>query len=157
MNADHAPNPLDHPQYLRNETRRIRQIIQTLTDPDQKKELAARSFDLAQRAEAISRIAEDPAITRLNMERYRSMLLSDLDQAERQTIQDLLAHSEDALNAHSTLRQLAAWYRSYAERAGNPAIWEARLLTAEDLEAEAARLERCNRVDPSHSNEPTGD
>jgi len=24
------------------------------------------------------------------------------------------------------LRELAAWYREFAERAGNPAIWEAR-------------------------------
>jgi len=29
----------------------------------------------------------------------------------------------------------------FAEKAGNPAIWEARLHLAEDLEAEAARLE----------------
>ena len=39
------------------------------------------------------------------------------------------------------LRELAAWYREYAERTGNPAIWDARIRTAEDLEAEAARLE----------------
>jgi len=39
------------------------------------------------------------------------------------------------------LRKLAAWYREFAERAGNPIIWEARLHTAEDLEAEAARAE----------------
>jgi hypothetical protein len=39
------------------------------------------------------------------------------------------------------LRELAAWYREYAERAGNPAIWDARIRTAEDLESEAARLE----------------
>jgi hypothetical protein len=39
------------------------------------------------------------------------------------------------------LRELAAWYREFAERAGNPAIWEARLRTAQDLEAEAKRLE----------------
>jgi hypothetical protein len=39
------------------------------------------------------------------------------------------------------LRELAAWYREYAERAGNPAIWDARIRTAEDLETEAARLE----------------
>jgi len=32
------------------------------------------------------------------------------------------------------------WYREFAERAGNPAIWEARLRTAEDLEAEAERI-----------------
>lgn len=39
------------------------------------------------------------------------------------------------------LRELAAWYREFAERAGNPTIWEARLRTAEDLEAEADRME----------------
>jgi len=36
------------------------------------------------------------------------------------------------------LRDLAAWYRQFAERAGNPAIWEARLRTAEDLESGVA-------------------
>ena len=40
------------------------------------------------------------------------------------------------------LRELAAWYRGFAERAGNPTIWEARLRTAEDLEAEADRIEQ---------------
>ena len=39
------------------------------------------------------------------------------------------------------LRQLAAWYREFAERAGNPWIWEARLRTARDLEAEADRVD----------------
>jgi pyruvate/2-oxoglutarate dehydrogenase complex dihydrolipoamide dehydrogenase (E3) component len=45
------------------------------------------------------------------------------------------------------LRELAAWYREAAQRAGNPAIWEARLLTAEDLEAEADCIEA---QDPRH-------
>lgn len=39
------------------------------------------------------------------------------------------------------LRKLAAWYRKFAERAGNAPIWESRLLLAEDLEREAARIE----------------
>jgi hypothetical protein len=39
------------------------------------------------------------------------------------------------------LRELAAWYRDFAERAGSPWIWEARLRRAEDLEAEARRIE----------------
>jgi hypothetical protein len=39
------------------------------------------------------------------------------------------------------LRELASWYREFAEHTANPAIWDARLRTAEDLEAEAARLE----------------
>jgi hypothetical protein len=47
---------------------------------------------------------------------------------------DLARHPE-------RLRELASWYREYAERTGNPAIWDARIRTAEDLEAEASRLE----------------
>ena len=35
------------------------------------------------------------------------------------------------------LRELAHWYREFAERAGNPVIWEARLRTAGELEQEA--------------------
>jgi hypothetical protein len=38
------------------------------------------------------------------------------------------------------LRELAHWYRDFAERAGNPVIWEARLRTAKELEQEADRL-----------------
>jgi hypothetical protein len=40
------------------------------------------------------------------------------------------------------LRELASWYREFAERAGNRAVWEARLHTAEDLDAEADRIEQ---------------
>jgi hypothetical protein len=40
-----------------------------------------------------------------------------------------------------TLRELAAWYRAFAARAANPVIWEARLLTADDLDAEASRID----------------
>ncbi len=40
------------------------------------------------------------------------------------------------------LRELAAWYREFAEKTENVSIWEARLRTAEDLELEAARIER---------------
>lgn len=40
------------------------------------------------------------------------------------------------------LRELAAWYRGFAARAANPVIWESRLLTAEDLDAEASRIEQ---------------
>jgi len=40
------------------------------------------------------------------------------------------------------LRELAAWYREFAERAGNPSIWESRLRMAADLEREAAEMAR---------------
>jgi hypothetical protein len=39
------------------------------------------------------------------------------------------------------LRDLATWYREFAERTENPAIWDSRLRTAEDLEREAEALE----------------
>ena len=39
------------------------------------------------------------------------------------------------------LRDLASWYREFAERAENPSIWDARLRTAEDLEREAVAAE----------------
>jgi len=45
------------------------------------------------------------------------------------------------LASANELRKLAEWYRQFAERAGDPRIWEARLLTAEKLETEADRLE----------------
>jgi hypothetical protein len=38
------------------------------------------------------------------------------------------------------LRELAIWYREYAERAGNPWVWEARLRTAENLERQASAM-----------------
>ena len=38
------------------------------------------------------------------------------------------------------LEALAAWHRVNAEHAGSAWIWEARLLTAEDLERRAAAL-----------------
>jgi hypothetical protein len=40
------------------------------------------------------------------------------------------------------LQELAAWYREFAERAGNPSIWESRLRMAADLEREAAQMLR---------------
>jgi hypothetical protein len=39
------------------------------------------------------------------------------------------------------MRELAAWYREFAERAGSSAISESRLQIAEELEEEADLLE----------------
>lgn len=47
----------------------------------------------------------------------------------------------DAAQSPEELRVLASWYRAFAEQAGNPVIWESRLLMAESLEAEAVRIE----------------
>jgi hypothetical protein len=59
------------------------------------------------------------------------------------TWQTTTVHVEQLPQADpSKLRALACWYRQYAERTGNPTIWEARLLTAKDLEARADHIER---------------
>lgn len=50
--------------------------------------------------------------------------------------------SDRGMSDPTKLRELAAWYREFAERADNPMIWECRLHTADDLDAEATRLER---------------
>jgi hypothetical protein len=42
------------------------------------------------------------------------------------------------------LRELATLYREFAEWTGNPAIWEARLRTAAELEKEAARFDEAS-------------
>jgi hypothetical protein len=55
---------------------------------------------------------------------------ADRDAIEEQDVED-----------PAKLRELAAWYREFAEQSGNPAIWDGRLRTAEDLEAEARQLE----------------
>jgi hypothetical protein len=54
------------------------------------------------------------------------------------------------------LRELAGWYREFAERAGNPAIWHTRLMTAEDLEREADRLEKDGGPGPIEIAQPDG-
>ena len=59
-----------------------------------------------------------------------------------------LLHSDASISGEDPgtrvrrLRELAAWYQALAERPGNPAIWDARLRTAEDLDAEASRIEQ---------------
>lgn len=44
------------------------------------------------------------------------------------------------MNDAQRLRELASWYREFAERAGVPWIWEARLAMAKELEKKADRL-----------------
>jgi hypothetical protein len=52
------------------------------------------------------------------------------------------------------LRELAAWYREFAERAGNPTIWEARLRMAEELDAEADQIDQMKRAKPQQRGAP---
>jgi putative MATE family efflux protein len=51
-------------------------------------------------------------------------------------------HKAGDMREVERLRDLAAWYREFMKRAGNPTIWESRLRMAEELDKEADRLER---------------
>jgi hypothetical protein len=68
-----------------------------------------------------------------DIQRFRS----ENDPSER-----LDEYDAEVIATPRRLRELAGWYREFAERAGNPTIWEARLRTAQDLDAKADRLER---------------
>jgi hypothetical protein len=52
----------------------------------------------------------------------------------------LPASVTDTIDTIEKLEELAAWHRMRAEYAGSAWVWEARLLTAEDLERRAADL-----------------
>ena len=39
------------------------------------------------------------------------------------------------------LRELAVWYKAFAEKTDNPVIWECRIATAEDLERRAMEIQ----------------
>ena len=60
-----------------------------------------------------------------------------------EAVEQVCAADDEPTVKARMLRELAAWYRAFAARAANPAIWESRLFTAEYLEAEA------NRIDPN--------
>src|ERR1700730_13650952 len=53
------------------------------------------------------------------------------------------------------LRKRAEWYREFSERAGVPWIWEARLKTAEKLEAEAVRIESKHTLEQARDDLPS--
>ena len=57
---------------------------------------------------------------------------------------------DGVMNDPRELRRLAAWYRTFADRAGNPIIWEARLTTTQELEREADRLEEMSVQGGAH-------
>ncbi len=50
------------------------------------------------------------------------------------------------LDDPARLRELAAWYRRFAERANTEWVYEGRMRTAEELEREALRREMPRRI-----------
>lgn len=83
---------------LRAESRRLREAVKTLFDPQLKKELAARALDLAHRAEAIANSMENPKIIMMNIARYRSMLAAGISsESHKQIVEEMLADAETLL------------------------------------------------------------
>jgi hypothetical protein len=110
-----------------------------------KRGLAEHSLNLAQGADVIGQRAEDdPVVLWDDSVRSRPVLGCELPYREKQTVERLLEQAQDAHNGHHLLRQLACWYREFAERAGDPVIWEARLRMADSLDIEAERIEGRN-------------
>jgi hypothetical protein len=83
---------------LRAEACRLRETINTINDPALKQELAARAFELAERAEAMARLPENPEIIGANIERYRKMLAAGMDDpTQKRVVEEMLCDAEQML------------------------------------------------------------
>jgi hypothetical protein len=90
------------PEDLRAEVRRLIDEVKHSLDDGAKRRLATKAVALSQRAEALAAVwREEPAIIKLNVERYRTMLKDGIDNApQRQLIEQMLADAEAALKLH---------------------------------------------------------
>lgn len=83
---------------LRAESHRLVRMAMSVSDLQAKQRFAAQALALAQRAEAIARSQEDPAIVEANIERYRKLLAAGIDDPEqRQTVEQMLGDAEAVL------------------------------------------------------------
>ena len=72
--------------------------VNKLADPELKKELATRAFQLAERAEAIENSMQDPAIIEMNIRRYQHMLAGGLsNEVHRKIVEEMLADAQTLL------------------------------------------------------------
>ena len=74
VRAEWDDGTMNSAQELRTEARHLIATARNLSDPQLRKELAARSLALANRAAMIADLIEDPEIIRKNIARYNSML-----------------------------------------------------------------------------------
>ena len=83
---------------LRTEARRLRETIRNISDPELKRELSERAFQLSERAEAIELSVENPDILRANIRRFRSLLEKGIDDAaQKRIVEEMLADAEAML------------------------------------------------------------
>ena len=90
--------PVKSVDELRAEVRQLHEALGKISDRGLKQELAARAYQLAQQAEEIERLPEDPEMIRANIYRYRRMLeVATTDQLHKQILQELLQYAEERL------------------------------------------------------------
>src|SRR5437763_9267975 len=83
---------------LRAEVRRLLETMNKISDPALKQELAGRAFLLAQEAEQIEELPEDPNFIRVNIDSYRRRLSAGIDDPlHKQIIEQLLRYAEEIL------------------------------------------------------------
>ena len=83
---------------LRKEARQLLRETEGFIDPNVKQVLAARAFELAQRAERIDVLAADPERLKGEIARCRSMLMeSGFSPAQRRIVRDALADAESLM------------------------------------------------------------
>src|SRR5213078_2721883 len=79
---------------LRAEVRRLLETINKISDSALKQELAGRAFLLAQEAEQIEELPEDPNFIRVNIDSYRRRLSAGIDDPlHKQIIEELLRYA----------------------------------------------------------------
>lgn len=90
---------MDSAEELRAEARRLIEAANNFSDPELKKDLAARALALSERAEAIANSMEDPEIIRMNIARYRALLAAgNCDITQQKIVEEMLADAEAMLD-----------------------------------------------------------
>jgi hypothetical protein len=84
---------------LRAEARRLMETVKNLSNAELKKELAARALYLANRAEAIANVMEDPEIILTKIARYRAMLAAGISSEPHQKIVEEMLTGDETLLA----------------------------------------------------------
>ena len=85
------------PEQLRAEVRRLHLTIRNTVDQEQRQVLAERALELAQQAEIIENLPNDPEGLRLKIAQHRHMLSGAGSEPRQRMVAQLLRDAEDKL------------------------------------------------------------
>lgn len=95
------------PEGLRDNARGLLERARGFIDPTLRRELASRTFELAQLAESIAELAADSERREPRIAQYRSMLKDrSLSQAQRRLIEDVLSDAEGIRTANKIVGRI---------------------------------------------------